>query len=207
MKIGLFKIPPILSILPAVLFCGCCQISHPKDIAAMNKWLLRQIERKDISEEELLECISHLGRNVEPPLFWSRIIDDDSYSLAHRSRCTMALFRRHGELCEEVRQLGKILGSAKWLHETDVRIITYLDGVQPLSPGSNSTVFALSVPGSQSVVYLRVVDEMELKDFMDTLHDVDNHKDASVLQYAYYDDYRKWLLSNTPQSYHRKNVH
>src|SRR5690349_13054789 len=75
----------------------CALSAEPIDFPALDRVLHSVITDRQTSDSNLLQAISRLGPVTEPPSFWWPVIDDSSYSIAHRTRALYALFRRHGE--------------------------------------------------------------------------------------------------------------
>lgn len=106
----------------------CAFSAEPIDFPALDRVLHSVITNRQISDTILLQAISRLGPVTEPPSFWWSLIDDSSYSLAHRTRALHALFRRHGEIRRSATDLRDVLGDGKWLHEATFTKVTYVFG-------------------------------------------------------------------------------
>src|SRR5271154_5038461 len=76
-----------------------CSTGESIDFKLLNQELLHLIEQRTTDDETLLQSISHLGQVTEPPSFWTTIANNEKYTIKHRSRCIMALFRRHSHGC------------------------------------------------------------------------------------------------------------
>src|SRR5437764_8037970 len=88
-----------LAVVALVISVRACQGQPPIDFQRLSAQLLNLITNKGVSDENLLETISRLGRVTEPSSFWNKIADDTSYSRQHRIRAIFALLRRHCADC------------------------------------------------------------------------------------------------------------
>jgi hypothetical protein len=184
-----------IAICFAVLIGGCCT-QHSIDFNSLNGELLHQIENKNVDDETLLECISRLGKIGEPASFWTGIANDKSYSIKHRTRCVMALFRRHVDPSFGLQHLAKTLAPTRWLRDEDISVMGALAGRIPVQIGLDRTVFVISVlHDSKSAVYISVLGEMKRDEFSRIIRGSDSTENAVILEYGFNDDYDDWLKS------------
>jgi hypothetical protein len=186
------------------MMCLClmtsCQTKQGVDFDSFNRRLISQIENKETTDEMLLQSISRLGKVSEPPTFWTTIANDKTYSIEHRSRCIMALFRRHAQRCSGGRQLSKVLAPVHWLESKDIGRIDVLAGAVPVTPGTDRTVFVIRVlSGAKFAIYISILGKMDTEDFYRMICDANGKYNAVVLEYGYADDYDEWLLDSSRQ--------
>jgi hypothetical protein len=192
-------------LLLVVLLQGAVCKSHAEEIKLdFNKLDLQLrsiITNKNTPDEELLQAISHLGRATEPAEFWTKIANDTSYSIKHRRRAIVALFRRHcpGKNRDMVTELAKRLKPLHWLRDSD---ISYADPKDvehyPFSEVSFSdSVFGINVLNG-STIYVKILGKMSREQFIGMLRgdrDIRNlTSDGVISEYKYVgDDYKDWL--------------
>jgi hypothetical protein len=180
-------------ILAAVLAIAVCHGQQIIDFERLNSQLLSIITNRTVDDETLLQAISRLGRISEPPNFWLRIADDESYSIRRRRRAIFALLRRHGPAtCLE---LSRMISSSKWAHDAGVVRITHLAGKIPVDFNLPETVFRVSVLDG-SGFYLRLPSGVEgqvVESFLRGGEAIRSHSALPILQYGYDDDYDEWL--------------
>jgi hypothetical protein len=179
---------------------------HPFEQMTAN--CMSVIANRASSDEDLLEAISRLGRMSEPPAFWTAIIQNPAYSMLHRKRCVMALFRRHGSYQGHAADLANVLDATKWLHSGDITQVGAITGSIPVDVNLDDTIFLIMVldraenesgeerKSKRFGIYLRVVGKVTLEDFTSVVRTGrPSTGDGNVLivQYGYADDYDEWL--------------
>ena len=199
------RIVKLALILASSEFCALS--AEPIDFPALDRVLHSVITNRQTSDAVLLQAISRLGPVTEPPSFWWPVIDDSSYSLAHRTRALHALFRRHGETRRSAADLREVLGYGKWLREAS--IWKEIFGVEklPMAVNEGESVFRLTVFESTRI-YIRVLGDVSQEAFAKFLKESPKvykyppkvlRPEASresiapvIFQYAYEDDYDRW---------------
>jgi hypothetical protein len=171
------------------------------------------ITNRQTSDAVLLQAISRLGPVAEPPSFWWPVIDDSSYSLAHRTRALHALFRRHGETRRAAIDLRNVLGNGKWLDEATISKETFGFAALPVEENEGESVFCLTVFRSAPIsarIYIRVLGDVSNEEFAKALKGSPkvpkenpsskilrpeaSHENMNpvIIQYGYQDDYFRW---------------
>lgn len=182
----------------------CALSAEPIDFPDLDRVLHSVITNRQTSDTVLLQAISRLGPVTEPPLFWWSVIDDSSYSLAHRTRALHALFRRHGEIRRSAIDLRNVLGDGKWLAEATIAKETLGSGPLPVEEGES--VFCLTVFRSAPLsarIYIRVLGDVSNEAFARVLKENVSPKvlrpeasheniNPNILGYVYQDDYDRW---------------
>ena len=183
-----------------LLFSFGCLAQPAFDFKHLDSTILSMITNQAVSDEVLMQCIARLGPSAESPEFWSRIANDSSYSIQHRTRAVFALFRRHGQYCGDAASLKKLLGSPKWLEESGIEKVSYVFGKLPVEVNPGESVYRIKVYRRASI-YIRCLSNLE-DDYLSRLL---LHKDApanttnpTIIQYAFDDDYEEWLRTGKP---------
>jgi len=106
-------------------------------------------------------AIRSLGPVVEPATFWSTIVNDESYSLEHRRRCAIQLFKRHVRAGMTLGEVAETLGRPKWLFDNHINRIQSMFGYHGVDFKTGCTLLSLNIlppkHGDEWGVYLRVV--------------------------------------------------
>jgi len=166
----------------------------PIDFAALDLELRSVITNRSTGGAELLEAISRLGPVNEPPQFWTRIANDKSYNLNHRSRAVFALFRRHVPL-GNLAELSGLLAPARWIDEATINQIEPGCGPVPVEQNVGESVFLIS-PFSRGGIYLRLLGPIDLQQFKSYLKGdptIKSKPGPAILEIGYSDDYYQWL--------------
>jgi hypothetical protein len=168
------------------------------DYQEIDARLFSVLTNKAASDEDLLRAISRLGKVTEPASFWTKIADDPSYSLLHRTRAILALFRRHCGDKTTCHELRNTIAPAQWMRES---LIQKFDepyaGLPPFSPlGGDTTVFRIRVlcgPG----VCVELQGKVDIHVFSSLLRgdSVASSEDPGILQYGIADDYEDWYFN------------
>lgn len=184
----------------AVLFgSGLCPVRAAVDFVALDADLRAVITNKATSDADLLQAISRFGRVSENPGFWTTIANDESYTALHRSRCVFALFRRHGNHCSGLRQLGNVLAPANWLLEDSILRVENVIGWVPVDVTFGDTIFRIELPHASkdkaASVYIRIAGKVTKSDFIRVIRGLSGAgpSDYLVQEYGYADDYENWL--------------
>jgi hypothetical protein len=186
----------------AGILTGCCR-TQPRETLTRNgaidyQVLTRRLQGTIISHEtsldELDEAISRLGSLAENTTFWTRIANDSSYSLPHRSKCIFALFRRHGLLGGCISLLAERLARPTWLRDEDIEEITVITGWIPVGTSPDCTVFRLKVLSDTYSIYLKVlgtdIDRAQLSRVLrQNSFWQSGMKDALIMQIGLFDEF------------------
>lgn len=154
------------------------------------------IEDKSTRIKELRTAIANAGSVVEAPAFWTRIANDESYSIQHRHLCISALLRRHVHAGMRLARLKTALEGSKWLKEEDVEEVTVVTGQIPFKYeyGEFSTFCFRILPQPQEDVdgfFIRVKGKITLRELLNfLLNGQDSGSIANVGIHAiYYGDF------------------
>lgn len=134
---------------------------------------LEQIANRAIAPSALQSAMARLGSVTEPPSFWLDILNDETYSAAHRARALCQLFRRHVRLPVNVVELAAFLRHPAWINARTVRAVKHLKGEIPVEWNPGETVLALRIEAPRTeavpVLYLRLSASVEAEAFVGTM--------------------------------------
>ncbi|SRR5258708_4086415 len=192
---------PSWSALVAIALVGAggpmCRGQVLIDFERLNSQFLSLITNKNVSDENLLQAISRLGPVAEPSSFWMKIADETSYSRLHRTRAVFAMLRRHCVDCLTCRELASAVSGAKWVLDSGIEKIPYVVGWMPMVPEPGQTVFKISVLNGPSF-FVRLLGDVDTSEFSCILRGNcagPLKSNPTIVQYAYEDDYDRWILN------------
>jgi hypothetical protein len=137
-------------IFATLICCGCATTQRTFDV----------FSDVNASQESLMKAEQQLRsiQVTEAPSFWTRIVNDELYSEAHRRLCLIEYFQRHVTPGTSVSFFAQS-GASNWFNATNF-VLRLPGGKLPIKPINDGGPLFVFVPDllrkEQSAIYLQI---------------------------------------------------